>query len=286
MSKLLKMLALMALACSAGISSAEQYHGFVKDPYYLILGGKEVSPQDFAAEPLKYMRSAAAYTILRDHVAQVVGRPMSDEAFRSLLVSDDVRVVECVGRIATDGITDEGKVGRHERACYSKEHLLEVKVSGGWMKLLSLGCYNPVEGERPPPPPPVSGACGSRAKAYSHDATSWPEGKFCSSGTPSPTSIIFPETGKTTAWTCEGSGGGQPDLCTAERAEPPSKVSKAPPKCGMTQTTTYTRSPPIATRLEPLFLNGACGPIYMPGINTYVPPSTTKTTTYQPVCVD
>lgn len=137
------------------------------------------------------------------------------------------------------------------------------------------------------PPPPVSGACGSRAMTYSHDATSWPEeGKFCASGTLSPTSIIFPEAGKTTAWTCEGSGGGEPDLCLAGREAPPKVVEAPLPKCGTVQTTTYTRSPAIATRLEPLFLNGACGPIYMPGINTYVPSSTTKTTTYQPVCVD
>ena len=149
----------LLIGFGAFAQAKEEYHGFVKDQWYLVKGGKEVSPKDFSDNPMRYMRSPAAYTALRDHAAQVVGVPMSDQDFRQLIVSDDVRLVECVGRIKTEGITNTGKIGRHERACYPKERLMQVKVSGGWMNLLSLGCYNPIEGERPPqprldPPPP------------------------------------------------------------------------------------------------------------------------------------
>ena len=133
--RMLMRAALTALLIGLGISAQakDEYHGFVKDSYYLIKGGKQVSPNDFAIDPLKYMRSPAVYTALREHVSQVVGRPVDDRAFRRLIVSNDVRVVECVGRIKTDGITDTGKVGRHERACYPGERLMEAKVPDGWM---------------------------------------------------------------------------------------------------------------------------------------------------------
>lgn len=244
MSNKLIRVALMALLIGLGISAQakEEFHGFVKDPYYLIKGGKEVPPKEFAKNPQKYMRSAVAYAVLLEHVSLVMGRPINDQAFRDLIVSDDVQIVRCDGRIKTDGITDGGKVGRHERACYPGEHLLQVKVPGGWMNLFSLGCYNPIEGERPPAPKPataptpVAGVCGSNARRYGFTDTGWPsDGNFCAVGEQSTPSILFPQAGSTSKWSCAGKNAGQVAHCEASRdAEPPQPAPRAQvpqPKC-------------------------------------------------------
>lgn len=111
------------------------------------------------------------------------------------------------------------------------------------------------------PPLPVSGACGSSARAYSHAETAWPaEGKFCTSGTPSPISIIFPEAGKATFWTCEGSGGGKPDLCQASREATPKKVVEAPPAevCTLVEWNEQIPPPPTYVNVPPLTVS-VCG---------------------------
>jgi hypothetical protein len=271
MSIWLKLLALMALALSATFpAAAETYHGFVKDKWYVVKGGKEVSPQDFATDPLRYMRSAAAYTALRDHASLVVGRPLDDKAFRELIVSNDVRIVECVGRITTDGITDRGKIGRHERSCYKGERLMEVKVPGGFMKLLSLGCYNPIEGERPVPPPPVNGACGTNASRYAFSTTTWPAGgNFCASGEQSSPSILFPQAGGSTLWSCQGKDGGVTARCEASREAPPPPPVKveAPvePECPLVEWREQIPPPPTYINVPPMTVSVCGNYIMMPG---------------------
>ena len=146
-------------------ASAAEYHGFVKNQWYLGKGGKVVSLKDFAANPLQYLRSEAAYNHLRGHFAKVLGQTsVSDTEFRQLLTGKNVRLVACTGRIKTAGITNDGQVGWKNRNCYKGEYLIEVLVSGNWTVSASQACYNSVDG--PPPllplpkgsatPPPVA----------------------------------------------------------------------------------------------------------------------------------
>ena len=140
-------------------ASAAEYHGFVKNQWYLGKGGKVVSLKDFAANPRKYLRSEAAYSHLRHHMAGVVGKPsLSDAEFRQLLSGNNVRLVACTGRIKTAGIANGGQVGWKDRNCYKGEYLIEVLVSGNWTVAASQACYNSVEGLPPLLPIPKDSA--------------------------------------------------------------------------------------------------------------------------------
>ena len=130
-------------------ASAAEYHGFVKNQWYIGKGGKAVEVKDFAADPRRYLRSEAAYQHLLHHVAEATGKQMDEESFKELLKSDDVRLVRCLGRVKTAGITDDGQVGWKERKCYPGEYLIEVSVPGGRMIVASQGCYNPILGKQP-----------------------------------------------------------------------------------------------------------------------------------------
>jgi len=162
MRNLLKGLVLalfLALGLTAGspAEAKEVYHGFVKDQYYLAHGGTPATFEQVDENPLAVFRSQLAYDNLRAHIGAMIGRPLSDTDFRSLLRSDDVRLVPCVGPVDTSGVTDSGRFGFHKRACYRGEMLIQVRLQDGrWLTVASQGCYNPVRGEVPSlPPPPV-----------------------------------------------------------------------------------------------------------------------------------
>ena len=292
MSKKLKLTALMALVILSGTVSAQVYHGFVKDPYYLIKGGKEVSPQDFAADPMRYMRSPTTYTVLREHVALVIGRPVDDAAFRKLIVSDDVKLVQCVGRLKTDGITDAGKVGRHERGCYPGERLMQVRVPGGWMNLLSLGCYNPIEGERPPPPKPVAatpvdGVCGPAFGSYAHNAMTF-RGEFCSSGAAT-SFIVLPRPGQSATYTCFGTNGGKNATCPirVEQVPTPTVASGPPPRvCRLVPVSLGTSSTQQFSSTPPGMLMQYCDDTkrWIPGVTSTIGGGEVSTGTLVEIC--
>jgi hypothetical protein len=222
--------ALMSLFVLLGLGSnawAETYHGFVKDPFYIGKGGKVVSPQDFATNPTKYTRSDVVYLTLREHFSQVVGKPLSDADFRTLLKSDEVRLGNCTGKIKTAGVTSQGKIAWHERACYKNERLIEVKVPGGWMVAASQGCYNPVEGIRPELPKKaaapalIDGQCGPASGVYSASATAL-RGLLCTVGTAT-TFVTLPRPGHTATYSCFEQNGGKRATC------PISVLAEAPP---------------------------------------------------------
>lgn len=81
-------------------------------------------------------------------------------------------------------------------------------------------------------PTQVPGMCGSNAKRYSHLDTGWPaQGNFCASGEQSSLSILFPQLGGSTRWSCLDKAGGQSIDCealrdAAPRAEPKEPVCK------------------------------------------------------------
>lgn len=143
---------------SAPAEARDVYHGFVRDTYYLGRGGTPATFEQVASNPLSVFRSQLAYDNLRAHIGAAIGRPLSDADFRTLLRSDNIRLVPCVDSVDTSGVTDTGRFGWHRRSCYRNEMLIQVRLTDErWLTVASQGCYNPVRGEvpsSPPPPPP------------------------------------------------------------------------------------------------------------------------------------
>lgn len=135
---------------SSSATAREVYHGFVNDQFYLGRGGTPATFEQAADNSQVVFRSQLAYDNLRAHVGASIGRPLSDADFRSLLKSDDVRLVPCVGKIDTSGVNDAGSFDWRKRACYRGEMLIQVRLAdGSWLTVASQGCYNPVRGEKP-----------------------------------------------------------------------------------------------------------------------------------------
>lgn len=127
-------------------SIAGSYQSYVKDPYYLGVGGTPPTLDEFAVNPRAYLRSEAAYLSLKNGFAELLGRSLSDEAFSRLLASDQVRAERyCVGYINTAGITPAGGVKWSVRGCYLGEKLIELKVHNQWQVVASQGCFNLVK---------------------------------------------------------------------------------------------------------------------------------------------
>lgn len=159
-----------ALGCLAGHATAAfasaTYHGFAVQKHYVIEGGTPASFEQTAAQPLSVFRSVAAYANFRAHLGGFLNREVSDADFRKLILSDRVKLVDCVGTINTSGITDAGRVGDHTRNCYTSprfgvEKLIALRLDDGrWVIVGSIWCWNPVKGKVPPaplpPPPPIA----------------------------------------------------------------------------------------------------------------------------------
>ena len=147
-----------AMSSSVQAKEASVYHGFVKDSYYLGRGGTPATFEQVANNPLAVFRSEVAYVNLREHIGNYLGKSLSDADFKTLLRSDNIRLISCTGRITTAGVTDSGHFGWRERGCYAGEMLIQVRLlDGRWVTVASQGCYNPVRGEVPSlPPVPVA----------------------------------------------------------------------------------------------------------------------------------
>ncbi|MBP6924447.1 MAG: hypothetical protein KBB78_02675, partial [Candidatus Pacebacteria bacterium] len=167
---------------SAPAEAREVYHGFVKDTHYLGRGGTPATLEQVADNPLSVFRSELAYANLRAHIGSYLGRPVTDADFRLLMRSDAVKLIPCVGKIDTSGVTDSGRFGWHKRHCYRGEMLIQVRLSDGrWLTVASQGCYNPVRGEAPslvPAPPPVVKKTSCRMVPVRQHATSRQELTF------------------------------------------------------------------------------------------------------------
>lgn len=147
--------ALMALFSFATPASAETYHGFAVQEHYVIQGGTPASMEQTASNPLSVFRSELAYANFRGHLASFTGSPVTDSVFRQIIPSDRFRQIDCVGTIDTSGVTDSGRFGWHDRACYTSriygvEKLIQYRLDDGrWVTVASLWCWNPVRGEVP-----------------------------------------------------------------------------------------------------------------------------------------
>ena len=66
----------------------------------------------------------------------------------------------------------------------------------------------------------INGACGTANRTFTEAETSWGVYTFCSLGTASPASPVFPLVGASTTWTCLGiNGGTNSGTCTANRSQ-------------------------------------------------------------------
>lgn len=61
---------------------------------------------------------------------------------------------------------------------------------------------------------PYNGKCGTAAKTYAEDATTYGTNTLCASGTSSPAYPVFPVAGGSTSWSCLGRNTGSDDSCT------------------------------------------------------------------------
>ena len=137
---------LLALPAGAQVTLSP----FVKGEYYLGKGGVPPTLAEVAAEPMRYLRSRAAYQALKDAFASVLNETLTDEQFRAVLVSNRVRLVPCEGRINTAGLTASGQVNWFERACYPGEELIEVRnAQSEWVRVASRGCFNLTRSAKP-----------------------------------------------------------------------------------------------------------------------------------------
>ncbi len=76
-------------------------------------------------------------------------------------------------------------------------------------------------------PTPVNGVCGTaNNKTYLHTATAFGSDTFCSSGSPDPTTPIFPTAGTSREWVCVWYYGGSEANCSATRSSPPTSVTQ------------------------------------------------------------
>ena len=106
-------------------------------------GGTPPSLAAVAAAPRQYFDTDAAYQLLLAYVAEVSGIEATPSAFRALLVSERVRVVDCVDSIETAGYASNMLVW-FSRPCYDGEPLVTFRDEQVERPLFSLGCLNPV----------------------------------------------------------------------------------------------------------------------------------------------
>jgi len=93
-----------------------------------------------------------------------------------------------------------------------------------WTCLGTAGSCGGASGASPTctlPKPPINGVCGTASKTYPASSTSFGADTKCASGTPNPTSPVFPAPGASTSWVCDGSCGGTSPTCTATRQSMP-----------------------------------------------------------------
>jgi|GEM_PF-1851546 len=132
--------------------SAGSLQSFVIDEYYLGAGGKPPELATFANDPRAFLRSEDAYIALKKGFADKLGHSaLSDVEFEQILAGDQVRLVNCTGRINTAGINRKGNVGWSTRSCYAGEKLIELRVGNNWQLVASQGCFNLVRPISPVP---------------------------------------------------------------------------------------------------------------------------------------
>jgi hypothetical protein len=138
------------------------------------------------------------------------------------------------------------------------------------------------------PPAPVDGVCGSNAKHFTYDVTDWPaQGNFCAVGEQSSPSILFPQAGRSTLWSCQGPNGGARVPCEGKREAPPKKA-EVPPAKGLTCSPVKYRyivpTPGQIVSIPGLSVPVCRGQVPIPDTFVNLPASVTVVTREEPFC--
>jgi len=152
-------------------ATAQSLGPFAKNPYYLGRGGTPPTLSALASDPNRYFASRAAYTAVRDVVAQVGQVSLASDAdWGNFLNSGRVQLEACNGaRIETSGLRSDGSIGWFSRSCYVGEQLIMVHDgrSGQWVAVASLGCLNLVKKVTAPAMPPKTSRPRQTTVTYS-----------------------------------------------------------------------------------------------------------------------
>ena len=128
---------------------------FVQDQFYQGAGNEPPTLEQFAIDPMTYLRSSTAYAALRAQFARALSvGSLSETEFKALFANGHVRATKlCTGQINTDGILPSGQIVSNTRGCYAGERLIELNVQGNWVVVASQGCFNSSRLVRAPQPP-------------------------------------------------------------------------------------------------------------------------------------
>lgn len=109
---------------------------------------KNLSFEEFRANPRIFYRSEAAFQLSRQYAESVTGQSLTSGQFTALLQSDMVRVTQCLGNITTGAMRGEGYYWI-DRPCRKGEEIIQVSVGDLWVDFISLNCLNTVEDKTP-----------------------------------------------------------------------------------------------------------------------------------------
>lgn len=225
----------MVLTSFASPTSVEARDGtmspFVKSEHYLGNGSTQITLEQIANDPERYLRSGA-YPALRQHIAIQADDDSlrNDSDFRAFLNSNKVKIVPCEGDVVTGGIRSNGTVGKLFRSCYKGEQRVLVQnKNGNWKPGLLLGCGNPeftslviapeavAAPYRPAPPLPVKrvgrAATMTMSPGASQQGSVQPVGVILFDGGGHITSIRNGSASSATARSRSNSGSGTPGCC-------------------------------------------------------------------------
>jgi hypothetical protein len=135
---------MILILCPVFATAAEP---FIKAELYKTQG-TALSLESFAQNPRIYYRSEQAFQSSRQYAERVIDSSLTDVEFIALLQSDRVRTKACSGEVTTGGLLLDD-YHWFQRQCYQHEEIVQVKVGGRWVDLLSLACLNPIEDKSP-----------------------------------------------------------------------------------------------------------------------------------------
>jgi len=138
-------LALLALASPASAQNSS-IEPFIKAEFWK----KNITLEEFRANPRSYFRSEAAFDLLVDYVADEIGQPLTDAEFIALMRSDQVRARSCpISEMINTGALRGDQFYWFTRNCRSGEEIIQINLNGRWVDLISLNCLNSIEDQTP-----------------------------------------------------------------------------------------------------------------------------------------
>ncbi len=152
----LSLAALTALSSSITPALASEGRGqpFITAAYYK----KNITLDQFNTNGRSFFDSERKFDLIVEHVADEIGRPLSDAEFLALMKDkSQTRARNCpTSEVINTGSYDNGEFHWFERNCRSGEQIVQVLVNGVWKDMFSLNCLNGAEDKTIVPPPSLT----------------------------------------------------------------------------------------------------------------------------------